>query len=125
MKYAISTSSAPAAFGHYSQGTTAGRLVFTAGQIGLDPATGEFVEGGLEEQLSCAIDNCEAVLEAAGCSLEDVAKVTVDLTNMDSFDIMNRLYARRFPSPEPARTVVEVARLPKGALVEVECIACR
>ncbi len=125
MKYAVSTSGAPAAFGHYSQGTTAGRLVFTAGQLGLEPETGQIVLGGIEAQVEQAISNAEHVLAAANCTLEDVAKVTVYLTNIEDYDIMNRVYARRFPSPEPARSVVEVSALPKGALVELECIACR
>lgn len=125
MKYAITSRKAPKPFGHYSQGTTAGRLVFTAGQVGIDPATGEMVEGGLVEQLEQAITNAEAVLAEVGCTLFDVCKATVYLTDINDFDAMNRVYARRFPSPEPARTVVQVVALPKGALVELECVACR
>ncbi len=125
MKYAISSSGAPSAFGHYSQGTTAGRLVFTAGQLGLDPQTNTLVSGGIEAEVDQAITNVESILAEVGCTLDDVAKVTVYLTNIEDYDMMNRVYARRFPSPEPARSVVEVSALPKGALVELECIACR
>ena len=125
MKYAISSAGAPRPIGCYSQGTTAGRLVFTSGQIGIDPATGELAEGGIEAEAERAISSVEAILAEAGCTLTDVAKVTVYLTDMADFETLNRVYARRFPAPEPARSVVEVAGLPRGAKVEVEFIACR
>lgn len=125
MKYAINAEGAPKAFGHYSQGTTAGRLVLTSGMIGEDPVTGEIVEGGLAAELEQAIDNIEVILAEVGCALSDVAKVTVYLTDMAGYDDMNRVYARRFPSPEPARSVVQVQALPKKAQVEIECVACR
>lgn len=125
MKYAINAEGAPQAFGHYSQGTTAGRLVLTSGMIGEDPLTGNIVEGDFEAEFEKAIDNVEVILGAVGCSLTDVAKVTVYLTDMDDYALMNRVYARRFPSPEPARSVVEVSALPKKARVEIECMACR
>lgn len=125
MKYAISTPHAPAPFGYYSQGTTAGRFVFTSGQVGISPLTGAMVEGGVEEQLNQAITNVEGILAEVGCTLEDVAKATLYVRDISQFDLINRVYARRFPAPEPARTIVQVEGLPKDALVEIECIACR
>ena len=125
MKYAISTKSAPAPAGSYSQGTTAGRLVFTAGQLGIDPKTSRLVEGGIEQELEQAITNCEAILSDVGCELADVAQTTVYLTNLDDIARVDQVYATCFPSPRPARTTVQVASLPMGALVELECIACR
>ena len=123
--YAISTDKAPKPIGVYSQGASAGRYVFTSGQIGLDPATGEFVEGGAYEQVVRAVRNCEAVLAAGQVTLADVVKTTVFVTSLDYFDDVNRAFKELFPSPRPARSVVEVSALPRNALVEVECIACR
>ena len=124
MKYAITTNRAPEAIGAYSQGTTAARFVFTSGQLGMDPKTGELLEG-IEAQTDRAISNIEAILAEVDLTLSDVTKVTVFITDMGNFDKVNKTYAKRFPKPEPARSVVEVGALPKGGLVEIECIACR
>lgn len=120
---AISTDLAPAAVGPYSQAIRVDNSVFTAGQVGLDPATGEFVEGGIQAQTRRALQNVSAVLEAAGTSLGNVVKVTVFLADMDDFGKMNEVYADFFPDDPPARSAVQVARLPLDALVEIEAIA--
>jgi len=126
MKQPISTNKAPAAIGPYSQGMVLGELVFTSGQIPLDPATGTFPEGGIREQTRQSLLNVKAVLEAAGSDLGKVIKTTVFLQNMGDFAAMNEVYASFFEgSVCPARSAVEVAALPKGALVEIEAIACR
>jgi 2-iminobutanoate/2-iminopropanoate deaminase len=120
----ISTDRAPAAIGPYSQGIRAGNLVYTAGQVGLDPQTGKLVEGGIAEQTRRALENIKAVLEAAGTSLDRVVKSTVFLTDMGNFAAMNQVYKQYFGEADPpARTTVQVAGLPLGALVEIECIA--
>lgn len=119
----IATDRAPAAVGPYSQAIRVDHTVFTAGQIGLDPQTGELVEGGIVAQTRQALQNLAAVLEAAGTSLQNVVKTTVFLANMDDFPEMNRVYAEFFPEAPPARSTVEVARLPLGALVEIEAVA--
>ena len=119
----VATDRAPAAVGPYSQAIRVDHTVFTAGQIGLDPQTGQLVEGGIEAQTRQALQNLAAVLEAAGSSLENVVKTTVFLANMDDFAEMNRVYAEFFPEAPPARSTVEVSRLPLGALVEIEAIA--
>ncbi|HVW77427.1 MAG TPA: RidA family protein [Alloacidobacterium sp.] len=125
-KQAVSTKSAPAAIGPYSQAVRIGDFLYTSGQVGLDPATGAVVEGGIEAQTTRALENLKAVLEAAGTSLKNVVKTTVFLKNMGDFAAMNAIYAQYF-APEgvvaPARSTVEVARLPKDGLVEVEAIA--
>jgi 2-iminobutanoate/2-iminopropanoate deaminase len=118
----VQTSAAPAAIGPYSQAIRNGDLVFTAGQIGLDPATGELLEG-VAEQAERALRNLTAILDAAGTSLERVIKTTVFLSDMGDFATVNEVYARHFSSPFPARSTVAVAGLPKGALVEIEAIA--
>ena len=123
--YAISTDKAPKAIGPYSQGASAGRYVFTAGQIGLDPATGEFVEGGAYEQTVRALRSCEAILAGGQVTLADVLKTTVFVTPIDFKDDVDRAFRELFPSPRPARSLVEVVALPRNALVEVECVACR
>ena len=119
----IQTDQAPAAVGPYSQAVRAGGLIFTAGQIALDPATGAMVDGGIEEQTRRALRNLQSVLEAAGSGLAGVLKTTVFLTDMGAFAAMNAVYAEFFPSSPPARSAVEVAALPKGALFEIECVA--
>lgn len=124
-KEIVSTDKAPAAVGPYSQAVRAGNLVYTAGQVPLDPATGKMAEGGIQIQVEQALDNLRAVLEAAGSSLEQVIKTTVFLQNMDDFAAMNEVYARFFSGEPPARSAVEVARLPLGALVEIEAVALR
>lgn len=123
MRQQVETGGAPAAIGPYSQGIRTGSLVFAAGQLGLDPASGELVQGGVAEQTERALRNVTAVLDAAGASLERVVKTTVFLADMDDFAAMNEVYARHFSAPFPARSTVAVKTLPKGALVEVEAIA--
>ena len=125
MKTVIATTAAPGAIGPYSQAIEANGLVFVSGQIPLDPATGAFVPGGVEVQAEQSLKNLKAVLEAAGCSLADVAKTTVFLTNMGDFAAVNEVYARFFTAECPARSAVQVGALPKGALVEIEAIAAK
>jgi len=125
-KKAISTKNAPAAIGPYSQAVRVGDFLYSSGQVALDPATGVLVEGGIEAQTTRVLENLKAVLEAAGIDLIHVVKTTVFLKNMGDFAAMNAIYAKYF-APEgvvaPARSTVEVARLPKDALVEIEVIA--
>lgn len=121
----VSTTTAPAAVGPYSQAIAAGDLVFCSGQIGLDPATGELVDGGVEAQAERALRNLAAVLDASGLGLADIAKVTIFLADIADFAAVNAVYARFMPDPPPARTTVAVAGLPRGARVEIEAIAVR
>lgn len=120
---AIHTEKAPKAIGPYSQAIKVGNLVFASGQVPIVPATGEFVEGGIQEQTRQALTNAQAILEEAGTSLKNVVKTTVFLSDMANFTAMNEVYAEFFTQPNPARSAVAVKALPKGALVEVECIA--
>jgi 2-iminobutanoate/2-iminopropanoate deaminase len=122
---AVSTASAPAAVGPYSQAIATDDLVFCSGQVGLDPATGTLVEGGLEAQAERAIANLAAVLDAAGCTFADVVKTTCFLVDIDDFAAFNAIYGRFMPDPPPARSTFAVAALPKGASVEIEAIAVR
>ena len=119
----VATDKAPAAIGPYSQGVQVGHLVFTAGQAGVDPATGRLVEGGIEAQTRQTMENLNAILQAAGTSLANAVKTTVFLQDMGHFQAMNRVYASFFPDRPPARSTVQVAALPLGALVEIEAIA--
>lgn len=121
----ISTDAAPAAIGPYSQAVSlpASHLVFTSGQLPIDPATSAFVPGGIAEQTTQALKNLQAVLHASDSSLGHIVKTTVFLKDMNDFAAMNAVYATFFPNDPPARSTVEVARLPKDALVEVEAIA--
>jgi 2-iminobutanoate/2-iminopropanoate deaminase len=120
----ISTSNAPAAIGPYSQGMIVnGNLLFTAGQTGFVPATMLLAEGGITGQTRQVLENLKAVLEAAGSGMDRVVKTTVYLKSMDDFAAMNTVYGSFFPGTPPARTTIEAARLPKDALVEIECIA--
>jgi 2-iminobutanoate/2-iminopropanoate deaminase len=119
----IATGRAPAAIGPYSQAVRTGSLVFCSGQIPLDPATGQLVEGGIEAQTARALDNLTSVVAAAGLTLGDVVKTTVFLVSMDDFPAMNEVYARYFEEDPPARSTIGVAALPKGALVEIEAVA--
>lgn len=125
-KAAIHTAEAPAAIGPYSQAIRIGTLVFTSGQVAIDPATGQLVAGGIEAQTHRVLQNLRAVLTAAGLDLSRVVKTTVFLKDMADFASMNSIYAEYLQtkgSPAPARSTVEVARLPKDALVEIELIA--
>jgi len=124
-RHALSTSSAPSAAGPYSQGIAMGDLVFCSGQIGTDPATGNLVDGGVEAQAERALKNLSAVLEAAGCTFDDVAKTTVFLAEIGDFAAVNAVYARFMPDPPPARSTFAVGALPKGASIEIEAIAGR
>ena len=121
----IQTQQAPAAIGPYSQAIEANGFVFASGQIPLDPATGSFAEGGIREQTRQALTNASRILEAAGTDLAHVVKTTVFLASMSDFAAMNEVYATFFTQPYPARSAVAVKDLPKGALVEVECIAVK
>lgn len=124
-RQAVSTGGAPAAIGPYSQGIVAGDLVFCSGQVGLDPATGELVEGGVEAEAERALRNLSAVLDAAGATMADVVKTTVFLADIAAFPAVNAIYARFMPDPPPARSTFAVGALPRGALVEIEAIARR
>lgn len=123
MKEIISTQNAPAAIGPYSQAVKAGNLLFISGQIPLDPATGEVVEATIQAQTTRSLNNLKAILEQAGGSLQDVVKTTVFLKSMDDFAEMNKVYQQFFQSDCPARSAVQVAKLPKDVMVEVEAIA--
>ena len=126
-KTAIQTAEAPAAIGPYSQAIRIGNYVFTSGQVAIDPATGQLVAGGIEDQTHRVLQNLRAVLAAAGLDFSRVLKTTVFLKDMAHFAAMNAIYAEYLQtpnSPAPARSTVEVARLPKDALVEIELIAC-
>ena len=124
-RQAVSTSGAPAAIGPYSQGIAVDGLVFCSGQVGLDPATGELVDGGVEAQVERALRNLSAVLDAAGLTMADVVKTTLFLADIGDFAAVNAVYARHMPDPPPARSTFAVGALPKGALVEVDAIARR
>lgn len=124
MKEVIRTEQAPAAIGPYSQGRRLGKLIMTSGQLPIDPKTGVFVDGGIEEQTRQSLLNVKAVLEAGGAAMDDVMKTTVFLKDMRDFAAMNGVYATFFKDgAAPVRTAVEVARLPKDALVEIEAVA--
>ncbi|MBF6611825.1 MAG: RidA family protein [Chloroflexi bacterium] len=120
----IQTSKAPAAIGPYSQGIVVDNFVYTAGQVAIDPATGRLVEGGIEEQSRQALENLKAILVEAGSSLEGIVKTTVFLSDMANFAAMNKVYSEYFGTERPpARSTVQVAGLPLGAMVEIECVA--
>jgi len=120
---AIHTDKAPKAIGPYSQAIETGGLVFVSGQLPVNPTTGEFAEGGIKEQTRQSLTNAQQVLQAAGTDLSRVVKTTVFLSDMDNFGAMNEVYAEFFSQPFPARSAFAVRTLPKGALVEIECIA--
>ena len=119
----VQTDGAPAAIGPYSQAIISGGFVFTAGQIGLNPDTGEIVDGGVKAQAVRVLQNLTAVLEAAGSSTKDVVKTTMYLADMADFVAVNEIYAQYFEEPFPARSAVQAAALPKGTLVEIDAIA--
>ena len=123
MKQVISTPKAPAAIGPYSQAIRVGNLIYTSGQIPINPATGQFVEGGIKEQTRQSLTNVKAILEEAGTSMANVVKTTVFIADMNDFADMNAVYSEFFTEPFPARSAVAVKTLPKGALVEIEVVA--
>lgn len=123
MKKVISTPKAPAAIGPYSQAIQVGNLIYTSGQIPIDPATGQFVEGGIKEQTRQSLSNIQAILQEAGLTMASVVKTTVFMADMADFAEMNSVYADFFTEPYPARSAVAVKTLPKNALVEIEVVA--
>ena len=123
VKEIIATNHAPQAIGPYSQAVRAGNLIFASGQIPIDPATGQFVSGGIAEQTEQVLKNLKALFGAAGVGLEQVVKTTVFLADMDDFGAMNEVYGRYFSGASPARATVQAARLPRDARVEIEAIA--
>ena len=123
MKKVISTAKAPAAIGPYSQAIQVGNLVYTSGQLPIDPATGNFPEGGIKEQTRQSLKNIQAILQGGGLSMTSVVKTTVFMADMNDFADMNAVYSQFFSEPYPARSAVAVKTLPKGALVEIEVIA--
>ena len=123
MKKEIKSTKAPGAIGPYSQAVQAGNMLFASGQLGLDPATGQFPEGGVKEQTAQAFKNVKAILTEAGLTMDNVVKTTVFLADMGDFAAMNEVYAAQFEGTFPARSAVAVKTLPKNALVEVEVIA--
>ncbi|HUK91216.1 MAG TPA: RidA family protein [Blastocatellia bacterium] len=123
MKEQVRTDKAPGALGPYSQGIKANGFVFASGQVAIDPATGQVVEGGIREQTHRTLTNIAAVLEAAGSSMAQAVKVSVFLADLAEFADMNEVYAGFFPSPPPARTTVEVSRLPKDVRIEIDVVA--
>ena len=123
MKKVISTPNAPAAIGPYSQAIQVGNLIYTSGQIPIDPATGQLVEGGIKEQTRQSLSNIQAILQEAGLTMASVVKTTVFLADMADFADMNSIYAEFFTEPYPARSAVAVKTLPKNALVEIEVVA--
>ena len=125
MKKVINTQAAPAAIGPYSQAIEAGNLVYTSGQLPIDPATGAFPEGGIKAQTRQSLTNVEAVLKAAGLNMNAVVKTTVFLADMADFTDMNSVYSEFFAEPFTARSAVAVKTLPKGALVEIEVVAAK
>lgn len=125
MKQPIATTNAPAAIGPYSQAIEANGMVFVSGQLPINPATGEFAEGGIKELTAQSLTNMQNILAEAGLSLDNVVKTCVFLAEMSDFAEMNEVYAQFFKAPFPARSAVAVKTLPKGARVEIECIAAR
>ena len=123
MKRAVHTDKAPKAIGPYSQAIRAGNFLFLSGQVAFDPTTGELLKGDIVQQTRRALENMKAVLEAEKLSMADVVKTTVFMKNIENFSRMNEVYATYFPSPHPARSTVEVARLPKDVEVEIEAVA--
>ena len=125
MKKVIATTNAPAAIGPYSQAVQVGNMLFASGQLGIDPATGNFVEGAVKEQTAQAFKNVKAILTEAGLDISDIVKTTVFLADMGDFGAMNEVYASQFEGAFPARSAVAVKTLPKNGLVEIEVIAVK
>ena len=125
MKKAVETHAAPSAIGPYSQAIVHGDMIFCSGQIGLDPASGKIVDGGVEAQTRRVLENLREVLLAATFTFANVVKTTVFIVDLADFDIVNRIYGEHFEAPYPARSTVQVSALPRNALVEIEAIARR
>ncbi len=125
MKQAIETQQAPAAIGPYSQAIEAGGTIYVSGQLPINPATGQFAEGGIKELTRQSLTNMQHILQQAGCDMQHVVKTSVFLADMNDFAEMNEVYAEFFKAPFPARSAVAVKTLPKGARVEIECIAMK
>lgn len=125
MNKAVHTDNAPAAIGPYSQAVQAGSTIYVSGQIPIDPAVGELVPGGIEEQTRRSLTNISNILSAAGYSMQDVVKTTVLLADINDFAAMNAVYAEFFTEPYPARAAFQAAAIPKGAKVEIECVAVK
>jgi 2-iminobutanoate/2-iminopropanoate deaminase len=123
MRQEISTRSAPAAIGPYSQAIADGDWVFCSGQIGIDSGSGRLVEGGIEHETRCVMENLREVLSAAGLHLGDIVKTTIYVVDLGDFDIVNRIYGEHLNTPYPARATVQVAALPRGARIEIDAIA--
>ena len=123
--YKIETNKAPAAIGPYSQAIEVNGMIYTSGMIPIDPSTGEFVTGSVEAQAEQAISNLEALLAASGSSIEKAVKTVVFISNMDDFGKINEVYAKHFKEPYPARSCVQVARLPKDVAIEIEAVAVK
>jgi len=123
MREIVSTDHGPKAIGPYSQGVKANGFVFISGQVALNPATGQLVEGGIAQQTERVLENLRGIVEASGSSMHKAVKVSVFLKDMNDFAAMNEVYARFFPSAPPARSTVEVARLPKDVRIEIDLIA--
>ncbi|HLS54035.1 MAG TPA: RidA family protein [Tissierellaceae bacterium] len=121
----LTTDKAPKAVGPYSQGVKAGNIIFTSGQLPIDPETGEMSQADIQEQTRLCLENVKAVLEAAGASLEDVVKVTVFVTDMGQFGQINEIYGEYFSKHKPARSLVEVSKLPLGGQIEIEAVAIK
>ena len=124
MKKVISTTKAPSAIGPYSQAIQVGNLVYTSGQLPIDPSTGSFPDGGIKEQTRQSLLNIQSILQEAGLTMDNVVKTLVFLADMNDFTEMNSVYSEFFKAPFPARSAVAVKTLPKGALVEIEAVAC-
>lgn len=124
-KVIVNTKDAPGAIGPYNQAVAAGGLLFVSGQIPLDPGSGEIVKAEIELQTKQVLENLKAIVEAAGCTLIDVVKTTCYLSDMDHFAAMNKVYASYFTQNQPARAAVEVSRLPKDVLIEIDAIVVR
>lgn len=122
-KTSIYTKEAPSPVGPYSQGIRVGNLLFVAGQIPVDPVTGELIKGSMKEQTCRCMDNIKAILAAAGGSIKDVVRITIYLTDLVNFSVVNEVYANYFDLNPPARTTIQVAALPKGAVIEIDAIA--
>ena len=123
MKHQISTPTAPAAIGPYSQAIGDGEWLFCSGQIGIDPSSGRLVEGGIEHETRCVMENLREVLSAADLHFEDIVKTTIYVVDLGDFDIVNRIYGEHLNAPYPARATVQVAALPRGARIEIDAIA--